>query len=152
MDRIDRRAALAFLAGAAALPLTGAAAPQPPTMWRDPGCGCCSGWGKKVEAALGVRLRIVDGPDMPALKRARGVPSDLQSCHTALIGGLVFEGHVPPEDVKRLLASRPAGIRGLAVPGMPMGSAGMEMGAHTERYDVIAFGDRGARRLFSRHG
>jgi hypothetical protein len=156
MERFDRRAALAVFAAVAAAPLLGweqaAAAAPAPTMWRDPGCGCCTGWAKKVEAALGVRFKVVDSPDMTAVKNARGVPADLRSCHTALIGGYVVEGHVPAEDIKRLLATRPAGAGGLATPGMPTGSPGMEMGAHREPYRVFAFDRSGRRSVFASHG
>jgi hypothetical protein len=156
METLDRRAAIGLLAGAAAAPLLGtgpalAAAPAP-TMWRDPGCGCCAGWAANVEKALGFRFRIVDSPDMAAVKGARGVPADLRSCHTALIGGYVVEGHVPAQDVKRLLATRPKGAVGLATPGMPMGSPGMEMGAHREPYRVFAFDRAGRRSVFASHG
>ena len=156
MDQFDRRGALALLAGAAAAPfLAGpaeAAAPAQATMWRDPGCGCCIAWARKVEAALGLKLKIVDSPDMSALKRARGVPAELRSCHTALINGFVVEGHVPPEDIRRLAAKRPKGIDGLAVPGMPMGSPGMEMGDHRQPYRVFAFDRSGRRSVFASHG
>ena len=156
MDQFDRRAALALLAGAASAPFFAgpaeAAVPAAATMWRDPGCGCCMAWAKKVEAALGVKLRIVDSPDMGALKRARGVPSELRSCHTALIHGFVVEGHVPPEDIKRLSARRTKGVVGLAVPGMPMGSPGMEMGDHRQPYQVFAFDRSGRRSVFASHG
>ena len=154
METIDRRRALGLVAGAAVLAAgaRASAAPAPATMWRDPGCDCCRGWAGKVEAALGVKLEVVDSPDMAAVKRARGVPQGLQSCHTALIGGFAIEGHVPPEDIKRLIASRPRGVAGLAAPGMPMGSPGMEMGGHRQPYQVFAFDRAGGRSLFATHG
>lgn len=153
MDPIDRRAALGVLAGALVLPFAaGAAVPPPATMWRAPGCGCCGGWAKKVEVALGLTLKVVDSADLAAVKRARGVPADLQSCHTALIRGFAIEGHVPAEDIRRLIASAPKGVVGLAVPGMPMGSPGMEMGQHREPYRVFAFDRAGRRTVFASHG
>lgn len=156
METIDRRRALGLVAGAAAFALgaraAAAKAPAPATMWRDPGCDCCVGWARRIEAALGVKLMIVDSPDMAAVKRARGVPAPLRSCHTALIGGFAIEGHVPPEDIKRLIASRPRGVAGLAAPGMPMGSPGMEMGGHREPYQVFAFDRAGRRSVFATHG
>jgi hypothetical protein len=81
------------------------------------------------------------------------VPGDLHSCHTALIGGYVVEGHVPPTDIQRLIRSRNRAIKGLAVPGMPMGSPGMDVG-HNERqpYQVIAFAPNGRRAVFAKHG
>jgi len=155
MDRIDRRFALTMLGGTAAAALLPgaalAAAAGPFTMWRDPGCGCCLDWAKRVEAAFGRRLAVVEARDMAAIKRARGVPEALRSCHTALINGFTIEGHVPLADIKRLLAAAPAGIRGLAVPGMPMGAPGMEHGNHREPYKVFAFGPSG-RSVFASHG
>ncbi|HEY5723657.1 MAG TPA: DUF411 domain-containing protein [Allosphingosinicella sp.] len=152
MDRIDRRHLLAMAGGAALLPLlpTRAFAADAFVMWRDPGCGCCLEWAKRMEAAFGRPMTIVAAPDMRAIKRARGVPDDLQSCHTALVGAFSIEGHVPPADVKRLLAARPAGVRGIAAPGMPMGAPGMEHGDHRQPYDVVAFGP-GGRSTFASH-
>jgi hypothetical protein len=153
MDIIDRRLALAMLGAAASAPLFPARllAADSFVMWRDPGCGCCLAWAKRMEAAFGRRLPIVGASDMAAIKRVRGVPADLHSCHTALIHGYSIEGHVPPADIRRLIAARPAGVRGLAVPGMPVGSPGMEHGDHRDPYKVIAFGPAG-RSVFAIHG
>ncbi len=119
---------------------------------RDPGCGCCGEWARIVKAQFGRAVRIVDDANRPALMKARGVPADLASCHTAIIDGMTFEGHVPIADMKRALAQRPRGVRGLAVAGMPLGSPGMEApGRPAQRYDVVAFGP-GGRRVFARHG
>ena len=119
---------------------------------RDPGCGCCGKWAAQMKAQLGRRVQIVDDANRAAFQKARGVPADLASCHTAIIEGMTFEGHVPISDVKRLLASRPKGISGLEVAGMPMGSPGMEMaGMRAQPYEVVAFGP-GVRRVFARHG
>jgi hypothetical protein len=79
------------------------------------------------------------------------VPAALRSCHTAVAGKYVIEGHVPAADVKRLLATKPAGTLGLAAPGMPAGSPGMEMGPRHDRYDVIAFGAKGSTNVFAQH-
>ena len=87
---------------------------------------------------------------MAAVKARLGVPANATSCHTAKIGGYVIEGHVPAEDIRRLLAEHPD-ARGLAAPGMPMGSPGMEMGA-PERYDVMLIGRDGSTRVFTTHG
>lgn len=156
MERIGRRHVLGLLgAGAAApvLPAWAAAAPAGYVMWRDPGCGCCLEWAKRIEAAFGKRLPVVESRAMPAVKRAQGVPADLQSCHTALIQGVVVEGHVPPADIKRLLAARNPTVRGLAVPGMPAGAPGMDVGHdHRQRYEVFAFGADGRRSVFAVHG
>ena len=157
MNSLDRRRTLALL-GATALSLpalakAAGAARTPITMWRDPGCGCCTEWAKRVETAFGRTLRIVDAPDMAAVKRAHGVPDDLRSCHTALIDGVVVEGHVPPEDVKALIARGAKGVKGLAVPGMPAGSPGMDVGHDLkQRYQVFAFAAGGKRSVFATHG
>ncbi|HEY7809937.1 MAG TPA: DUF411 domain-containing protein [Allosphingosinicella sp.] len=153
---IDRRTMLTLTAGAAAVPLfarEALAQANTITMWRDPGCGCCTEWAKRLEAAFGAKVSVVNSPNMAAVKAARGVPDDLRSCHTAMVRGVVVEGHVPPADIKRLLAARPEGITGLAVPGMPAGSPGMDVGHNQKQpYQVIAFGPGGRRLLFARHG
>lgn len=118
---------------------------------RDAGCGCCGEWARIVKARFGRAVRIVDDANRPALMKARGVPGDLASCHTAIIDGMTFEGHVPIADMKRALAQRPKGVTGLAVAGMPLGSPGMEVsGRPPQSFEVIAFGPSG-RRVFARH-
>jgi hypothetical protein len=154
---IDRRTMFAFIGGAAVLPfLPGTAAAQAAAgfvMWRDPGCGCCLEWAKRVEAAFGRKLPVVNAPNMAAVKKAQGVPEALRSCHTALIHGVVVEGHVPPEDIKRLIASGRKGARGLAVPGMPAGAPGMDVGHNVrQRYQVMAFDSAGRASVFATHG
>jgi hypothetical protein len=120
-------------------------------MHRDPGCGCCEQWAAQVKAQFGRQVRIIDDVNRSAFARQRGVPVDLASCHTAVIDGMSFEGHVPIADMKRALAQRPKGVSGLAVAGMPLGSPGMEMpGMRAQRYDVVAFGPSG-RKVFARH-
>ena len=154
---IDRRTMLALLGGASLLPVLpsgeAAAAPAGYVMWRDPGCGCCLAWAKRIEAAFGRKLPVVNAPNMAAVKTAQGVPAGLQSCHTALIQGIVVEGHVPPEDIKRLIAARRPGVKGLAVPGMPAGSPGMDVGHdRRQRYQVMAFDSAGRHSVFATHG
>ena len=153
---MDRRRLLAGLGAAAALPLLPAAAAAPKggfVMWRDPGCGCCLEWAKRVETAFGARLPVVDAANMAAVKQARGVPAALQSCHTALIGGYVVEGHVPPEDVRRLIAGGNKAVKGLAVPGMPLGAPGMDVGHRRKQpYKVYGFGPDGRAFVFAAHG
>ena len=106
---------------------------------KDPNCGCCSGWVEHVRAA-GFKTTVVEMSDLTPLKSRLRVPNRLASCHTAEIGGYVIEGHVPAAAIKRLLKERPAAI-GLAVPGMPVGSPGMEVsGAPDEPYEVVLFG------------
>ncbi len=120
-------------------------------MHRDPGCGCCSKWAAQVQAAFGRWIVVVDDAERPALQMRVGLPRDLVSCHTALVDGMAFEGHVPIADMKRVLAQRPKGVRGLAVGGMPIGSPGMEVpGVKPQPYDVIVFGASGPK-VFARH-
>lgn len=141
-----------FVLAAALFVPAGAMAANGITMHRDPGCGCCAKWAAQVQKAFGRKVAIVDDANRPALQKRIGVPADLSSCHTAIADGMAFEGHVPIADMKRALATKPAGVRGLAVGGMPLGSPGMEVpGMTAQAYDVIAFGPKG-RRVFARHG
>lgn len=106
---------------------------------KGPNCGCCSGWVEHVQAA-GFQTSVIAMSDLAPLKSRLRVPSHLASCHTAEIGGHVIEGHVPAAAIRRLLSERPAVI-GLAVPGMPVGSPGMEVsGSPDEPYEVVLFG------------
>jgi hypothetical protein len=120
------------------------------TMHRDPGCPCCAQWAIQVQRELKRTVRTLDDANRAALMRRLGVPASLRGCHTAVIDGLVVEGHVPIADIRRALASRPRGVAGLAVPGMPSGSPGMETRGPSERYVVYAFGS-GQPRIFARH-
>jgi len=110
---------------------------------RDASCGCCGAWVKRVQEA-GFSVQVVNEPDMKAIKKRLGVPAALSACHTAEVDGYVIEGHTPIAAIKRLLEEKPKAI-GLAVPGMPAGSPGMEMGGDQEVYDVILFGADGQR-------
>lgn len=110
-------------------------------MHRDPGCGCCEAWAAQVAKAFGQSVKIIDQPNRAGLHKRLGMQPRLASCHTALIDGIAFEGHVPIADMKRVLATRPAGVTGLAVPGMPIGSPGMEVpGRVPDKFTVVAFG------------
>ena len=116
---------------------------------KDPSCGCCSGWVEHIRAA-GFTAEVVESPDLNRVKARLGVPQDLASCHTAEVAGYVIEGHVPADAIKRLLAQKPR-ARGLAVPGMPIGSPGMEVdGADPDSYEVVLFGP-GGRTAFVRY-
>jgi hypothetical protein len=111
---------------------------------KDPTCGCCAGWVDHLRAS-GFTAEVIENSEINLIKMRLGVPQDLASCHTAEIGGYVIEGHVPASAIKRLLAEKPAG-KGLAVPGMPIGSPGMEVdGPAPETYEVILFGTSGQR-------
>lgn len=115
------------------------------TMFRDPGCGCCLKWADHVEHGMKSEVASVDSTEMPKIKTERGVPQELWSCHTMEVDGYVIEGHVPADAIAKLLRERPAGVTGLSVPGMPLGSPGMEAGNRIQPYDVIAFGPEGTR-------
>lgn len=135
---------LATVSGAILLAAcTGAAQAMPYVMFRDPGCGCCKDWAAHAHEQLAHEVQVREDEPMDAVKARLGVPVDLSSCHTTVIEGYVIEGHVPAREIKRLLAERPAGVTGLAVAGMPMGSPGMEAGGRVQPYQVIAFGDAG---------
>jgi hypothetical protein len=155
-ELLDRRLFLGSLSAAAALGWSGSAFASQVAgfhMWHAPGCGCCLQWVKRVEATFGRKLKIIESPHMTLVKRSNGVPADLQSCHTALIGTVVVEGHVPPADIRRFIAARSKVTQGLAVPGMPIGSPGMEVpGRPAEPYKVWAFNNQGRRFVFASHG
>ena len=140
---ISRRA---LLAGLAAASVTASASPSLAaevlprmTVTKDPSCGCCGAWVDHVRKA-GLSVEVTESAEVNRLKVRLGVPQDLASCHTAEVGGYVIEGHVPPDAIKRLLAEKPQ-AKGLAVPGMPAGSPGMEAeGIEYDTYDVLLFG------------
>lgn len=149
---VTRRTAIAAIA---ALPLVGAtdamaAAPRPViAVVKSPSCGCCNSWVAHLRRA-GFQVRVTDTADVTPTARRLGVPDDLRSCHTASVGGYAIEGHVPAADIMRLLRQRPAAA-GLAVPGMPMGSPGMEGGGLREPYQTILFTRAGRRSVFASH-
>ncbi|PKM12500.1 MAG: CopG family transcriptional regulator [Gammaproteobacteria bacterium HGW-Gammaproteobacteria-3] len=119
-------------------------------VYRSPTCLCCGKWVRHLkDNDFNVQDIVTDSVD--AVKAQHGVPGALASCHTALVGGYVIEGHVPANDIKKLLANRPQ-IAGIAVPGMPLGTPGMEMGGHEQPYEVIAFDKENHRQVFSTHG
>jgi hypothetical protein len=114
-------------------------------VWKDPGCGCCTKWVDHLKAAgFGVRTHEVN--DVNAARAKNGVPQALGACHTARVGRYAIEGHVPAADIKRLLRERPEAA-GLAVPGMPAGSPGMEAD-RTQPYDVLLFSADGRTRVY----
>jgi hypothetical protein len=146
---------VATITGARSLGAQGPAAqPALPamTVYKSPTCGCCKLWVDHAKSN-GFTVRVVDTNDLGGVKRDLGLPAQLASCHTVVVGGFLVEGHVPASDVKRLLATRPR-VRGIAVPGMPVGAPGMEQGAPADydRYDVIAFSTDGTMSVFATHG
>jgi len=118
-------------------------------VYKTPTCGCCSKWMDHLEAN-GFKVDSKNLPNLNSVKRMNGVPTQLSSCHTAIVGGYFVEGHVPAEDVKRLLEERPD-VAGIAVPRMPEGSPGME-GPNPEPYSVLAVKKDGSIEVFARHG
>lgn len=117
-------------------------------MHKDPNCGCCGLWAEHLQAN-GFRVKTVLARDMQPVKDRFGVPPRLASCHTATVGGYVIEGHVPASSIRRLLREKPA-LAGLAVPGMPAGSPGMEVPGRRDPYDVVAFDRAGRSRPYER--
>lgn len=116
---------------------------SPMLVYRDPECGCCEAWADIARAA-GYAVTVENRADMSAVKARYGVPDELASCHTAIVGGYAIEGHVPMPHVAKLLSDKPREIRGIAVPGMPRGSPGMEMpDGSTDSFEVMAFADDG---------
>lgn len=105
-------------------------------VWKSPTCGCCGDWVDHIRAA-GFPVEVHDVETLAAVKEEHGITEEHRSCHTATVDGYVVEGHVPADLVRRMLEERPE-IRGLAVPGMPVGSPGMEVGDRKDPYDVLA--------------
>jgi hypothetical protein len=139
-----------FAFGLCALPLLAAsaraAAPLPiMRVARDPNCGCCGLWVDYLREA-GFTVDVTETANLATVRRKFGVPNDLASCHTAEIGGYAIEGHVPEPAIRRLLTEKPF-ARGLAVPGMPQSSPGMDVPGADDEYDVILFGNTGRKRF-----
>lgn len=146
---LTRRHMIVSLAAFGLLPAARAFAAQP-VFYRSPGCGCCHVWTERM-AAAGLPVALEDSGDLAGLSAGYGIPAGLEGCHVGEIEGYVISGHVPPGDVRRLLAQKPD-ARGLLVPGMPVGSPGMEMGDQTERYDVLLLARDGTTTVFATHG
>jgi len=150
-----RSAALVLLGGSAAAAtarvLTAQAGQAPVrhmVVYKDPNCGCCSQWIDHVRKA-GFTVDVRDTSDMDSMKSAIGLPAALASCHTAKVGPYLVEGHVPADLIIKLLRDKPA-ARGLAVPGMPVGSPGMEMGNRKDPYDVLLFDAKGKTTVYAK--
>jgi hypothetical protein len=143
----DANADAAPEAGAALAQVAAPAADLPTVLvYKTPTCGCCNGWIEHMQAA-GFTVDARDVSDIMTVKHDSGVPVSMSSCHTSIIDGYVVEGHVPAEQVMRLLAERPE-IAGIAVPGMPTGSPGME-GRNAKPYEVLSFTHTGERAVFA---
>lgn len=147
-----RRRLLGAAAALLVTPLAHSAPAQPMVeVWKDPNCGCCHDWIRHLQDN-GFAVKIFDtGND--AARQQLGMPAKLGSCHTARVGGYVLEGHVPAADIRRLLTERPRAL-GLAVPGMPVGSPGMDgpaYGGRRDAYDVLLVARDGSTQVFQRY-
>lgn len=149
---MNRRRALQGLAAgalAAAAPAFAAASLPAVEVFKSPHCGCCGAWVEHLVAA-GFAVKVTEVDDTTAARRRLGLSDSYGSCHTATVGGYVVEGHVPAAEVKRLLASRPAAL-GLAVPGMPPSSPGMDVPGRTDPYQVLLVDKQGRSSVFARY-
>ena len=147
---MKRRHFLGLLAAAFLAPLAHAAAKPKITVYKTPTCGCCHEWVAHLQKN-GFEVVAHDVPDTSPYRKKFGVPAELGSCHTGVIDGYALEGHVPAEDIHRLLAEKPK-ARGLAVPGMIVGSPGMEVeGTRRDAFDVVLFDDAGGRKVWQRY-
>jgi hypothetical protein len=115
-------------------------------VYKDPDCGCCKEWIEHLKQN-GFAVESVDMPDLSAVKAKYGINRNIEACHTAVVGNYVVEGHVPADLILKMLKEKPA-IQGLAVPGMPMGSPGME-GASKQPYDVLTFDSAGHTKVYA---
>ena len=145
-----RLAGGALMVGVPALTRAQASADNTLEVWKSPSCGCCGLWVAHMQQN-GFTATVRDLNDVSPIKRKFGVPQALASCHTAVVNGVALEGHVPADVVRQLQKQRTthAHVVGLAVPGMPIGSPGMEQGSRQDKYDVIAFDKRGLTSVFA---
>jgi hypothetical protein len=149
--RLYRRQFLALSAASAVVPWSVSASVDELTIWKSPTCGCCQKWAAHMRSdGFTVTVHDVEQTELEATKERFAVPENLRSCHTAQIDGYIIEGHVPASDVRLLLSFAPQ-VSGLAVPGMPIGSPGMEMGNDVETFATYTFDKNGDIRLFAKH-
>ena len=120
------------------------------TVYRSPSCGCCGVWVDHAKKH-GFKIEDIKTEEMEALKQKHNVPAELASCHTTIIDGYVMEGHIPADDIKRFLAEKPDDLIGLAVPGMPIGTPGMEARDIKQPFKVLAFNDKGEVEVFKEY-
>lgn len=143
-----KRFGVAVAALTMSLSVAHALAAEEITVFKSPTCGCCAKWIEHLRSN-GYEVRVSNVEAMNAVKARFNVPAEVRSCHTAMVGGYVIEGHVPASDIQRLLKEKPK-VAGLAAPGMPLGAPGME-GAKAEPYSVMSFTKDGASAVFARH-
>lgn len=140
-----------MLFGGFLVALAGMAMAEPPAVYKSPTCQCCSKWIAHMQAnGYALEPKDMAQRDLTRLKASLGLKPEQASCHTATIEGYVIEGHVPAEDVNRLLAEKPDAI-GLSVPGMPIGSPGMEMGDRKDPYEVLLIKRDGSTEVYAKH-
>ncbi len=140
----------AALVALAALPAWAATAPAPKVVvYKTPTCGCCGAWATHMRAA-GFVVDVVEVKDAGVERKRLGMPAQFGSCHTASIGGYAIEGHVPAAEVKRLLANKPKAI-GLAVPGMPLSSPGMDVPGRKDPYQVLLINPSGQSSIYANY-
>jgi len=148
---LKRRVFIGQLAAVVTMSAFSAHAEDAPLMkvYKSPTCGCCSKWVEHMRDA-GFEVETSNVRDVGVYKREYGLPPELASCHIGIVDGYVVEGHVPADDVIRMLKEKPA-IKGIAVPGMPIGSPGME-GPNPDRYETLSFDANGTIEVFATHG
>jgi hypothetical protein len=146
---MNYRKRLALMAAPLALVACAQATAATIDVVKSPNCGCCAEWVEYLRIN-GFTVRVTDTEDLNPVAHRHGVPDALRSCHTATVEGYALEGHVPIEDIRRLLEQRPQAA-GLAVPGMPIGSPGMEQGDRRQPYATILFQRDGRQQVFARH-
>lgn len=149
---MKRRHFLTLTAGAAALaaaPLRAAPALPVVEVHKNPDCGCCNAWVDHLKAN-GFTVKVHETANTAAVRGRLGIPDEYGSCHTGIVGGYAIEGHVPAAEIKRLLATKPVAV-GLSVPGMPVGSPGMEVGTRQDPYEVLLIDKRGKASVFARY-
>jgi hypothetical protein len=150
-ESLTRMAAGMFALAFGSRQLMASVPPSKPlmTVYKSPSCGCCGAWVKHVKAN-GFDVKEINVDDVTPHKRKYGITDDLSSCHTGIVGAYAFEGHVPADLIKRFLSNPPKDARGLAAPGMPVGSPGMEVGNQKDAYDVVLFKRDGSRSVYAR--
>jgi hypothetical protein len=149
MKRRNLLSAVGALAALAGLPVRAEAPPPQVQVFKSATCGCCGAWVEHMRAA-GFSVKVTEVTDTTAARKRLGLPDRFGSCHTATVGGYALEGHVPAAEVKRLLATRPRAV-GLAVPGMPPSSPGMDVPGRSDPYEVLLVDAAGQASVFARY-
>lgn len=147
---IDRRTMLGLVLMAVPASACAKPAKMPQlTIYKSPSCGCCGAWVDHIKGS-GFKTVINEMDDVAPVAKKLGVPGSMRSCHTAVLDGYFIEGHVPAADIRKLLREGPK-ARGIAVPGMPIGSPGMEQGDRRDAYDTMLVLNDGSAQVFAQH-